>query len=163
PNNIIISIVGNIRNPISVIKKQFTFQKGILPKKMIYKEETIHTNRTITIKKPIQQSYIVMGYNTIARKSKDSITLDIIKAVLGKGVSGKIFDEIRNKRGFGYDVRVINEVKIKFQEARPGDQKVFISNIEKAKKDFGWEPKTNINTGIGKLCQWVEDNKNLFQ
>lgn len=55
------------------------------------------------------------------------------------------------------------ELRISFQNVRPGDQKVYISNINKAKKDFGWEPKTDSETGIEKLCQWVKENKGLFQ
>jgi len=56
-----------------------------------------------------------------------------------------------------------NEVTIKFQETRPGDQKVYISDIRKAKKHIEWEPKTDIKVGIKKLSDWVEKNKKLFQ
>jgi CDP-paratose 2-epimerase len=55
------------------------------------------------------------------------------------------------------------EPKISFQEARPGDQKIFVSDISKAKKDFGWEPKTEIEDGIKKLSDWVKENKTLFK
>ena len=55
------------------------------------------------------------------------------------------------------------EPKISFQKERPGDQKVYVSNINKAKKDFGWEPKTEVETGIKKLIKWVKENKGLLQ
>lgn len=49
-----------------------------------------------------------------------------------------------------------------FSDFRPGDQPIFVSDIRKAKKDFGWEPKVNVRQGIGKLFHWVQENKNLF-
>lgn len=58
---------------------------------------------------------------------------------------------------------ISKEIKVSFQRERPGDQKVYISNINKAKNDFGWEPKTEIDNGIKKLSEWVKENKALFQ
>lgn len=50
-----------------------------------------------------------------------------------------------------------------FAKERPGDQHIYISDIRKAKKDFGWEPNVSIDEGITKLYQWVLENKNLFE
>jgi len=58
---------------------------------------------------------------------------------------------------------VETKLRISFQEPRPGDQKIYVSDVSKAKKDFGWEPKTEIGTGIKKLSDWVSENKALFQ
>lgn len=55
------------------------------------------------------------------------------------------------------------KIKYKFSKWRPGDQLVFICNIKKAKKDFGWEPKVNVNTGLKKLIDWVSENKDLWE
>ncbi|KAF0111533.1 MAG: CDP-paratose 2-epimerase [Chloroflexi bacterium] len=45
---------------------------------------------------------------------------------------------------------------------RPGDQPVFISDIRKAKEILDWAPLVNVDDGIGKLFNWVKQNKNLF-
>ena len=45
---------------------------------------------------------------------------------------------------------------------RPGDQQVFITNIEKAAGMLGWQPTVSPTEGIGDLYDWVEANKNLF-
>ncbi len=45
---------------------------------------------------------------------------------------------------------------------RPGDQAIFISDIRKAKKDFGWEPKVDVKEGSEKLYAWIQKNKNMF-
>lgn len=51
---------------------------------------------------------------------------------------------------------------IKFAEWRPADQKVYVSDISKAKKLLNWEPKVNPRNGVKKLAQWVSNNKALF-
>jgi len=45
---------------------------------------------------------------------------------------------------------------------RPGDQKVFVADVRKAKSELGWEPKVSVEEGIRKLFEWVQENKNLF-
>lgn len=50
-----------------------------------------------------------------------------------------------------------------YSDWRPGDQPVFVCDISKAKKDFGWEPKTDVATGIKILSDWVKENKEVFQ
>jgi len=52
---------------------------------------------------------MVLGYKSIPRTHKDSYVFDVIAAVLGRGQSGWIFNEIRNKRGLAYYLGVQNE------------------------------------------------------
>ena len=76
---------------------------------------------------------MVLGCKTVSRMHKDSYVFDAINAVLGKGQSGWIFEEIRNKRGLAYQVGVQNEL-----ESDYGFFAVFAGldkkNIGKAKK-----------------------------
>lgn len=46
---------------------------------------------------------------------------------------------------------------------RPGDQRIFVSDIRKAQKELGWMPKTGVEEGIQKLYDWVKANIHLFQ
>lgn len=55
------------------------------------------------------------------------------------------------------------KIDASYDDWRPGDQKVFVSNINKAKEEFGWEPKIEVKQGVQKLIQWVSENKNLFE
>lgn len=54
------------------------------------------------------------------------------------------------------------ETKYTFDEWRPGDQKVFVSDIREIENDIGWRPETRVPDGVGRLFQWVNDNKHLF-
>lgn len=46
---------------------------------------------------------------------------------------------------------------VTYADWRPADQKYYVSDISKAKKDFGWEPKTQAKKGILKLKEWIEN------
>jgi len=46
---------------------------------------------------------------------------------------------------------------------RPGDQKIYISDISKAKKDFNWSPKISPEEGVKKLYNWISQNKTLIK
>ncbi len=58
---------------------------------------------------------------------------------------------------FGY------ELEVSQGSWRPGDQKVFISDIRKARQVLGWSPKIDVKTGITRLFEWVKNNPQLFQ
>jgi CDP-paratose 2-epimerase len=45
---------------------------------------------------------------------------------------------------------------------RPGDQKIYISDITKAKEHLGWSPSIGVEVGIRGLYDWVKENKALF-
>lgn len=55
------------------------------------------------------------------------------------------------------------KIEYKFDDWRPGDQLVYISDIRKAKADFGWEPKFGAEEGVKKLIGWISDNKEMFE
>jgi len=52
---------------------------------------------------------------------------------------------------FGYSV------DLKYCSSRQGDQKVYISDITKA-KSLGWNPVVNPKEGIRRLCEWTTKN-----
>lgn len=55
------------------------------------------------------------------------------------------------------------EAKVSFSNWRPGDQKVYISNIGKIEEKLRWRPKVDVRSGILKLVRWVEGNRGLFK
>ncbi len=45
---------------------------------------------------------------------------------------------------------------------RPGDQKVCVYDISKARRDLGWTPRVSVSDGVEKLYRWVAANNALF-
>lgn len=55
------------------------------------------------------------------------------------------------------------KAEVRFGDWRPGDQRVFVADITKAKTDFGWQPRHDCQTGVNKLIEWVDANLDLFR
>ncbi len=55
------------------------------------------------------------------------------------------------------------KINYKVFDWRPGDQKVFVSNNQKAKRDFGWVPKVAKEDGVKLLYEWVKKNASIFE
>jgi CDP-paratose 2-epimerase len=49
-----------------------------------------------------------------------------------------------------------------FEDWRPGDQLVFVSDLQQAMKDFGWQPHVSVVDGVSRLVDWLDQNKFLF-
>lgn len=62
----------------------------------------------------------------------------------------KIIEKLGNKK-FNYS----------FGPWRAGDQKIYISDISRAKKDFGWNPKIKPEEGVKKLYNWISQNNDI--
>lgn len=54
------------------------------------------------------------------------------------------------------------EIHPEVGEWRPGDQKIYVSDIRKAMNDLGWKPRTSVHQGIQSLFLWVKNNISLF-
>jgi len=46
---------------------------------------------------------------------------------------------------------------------RPGDQKIYISDISKIKKEHNWSPKINMSQGLDKVIDWVGRNESIIK
>ena len=56
-----------------------------------------------------------------------------------------------------------HKIRVEFTDWRPGDQKVYVSNNAKAKRDLVWTPRISVEDGIKKLYEWVIANKDIFE
>ena len=55
-----------------------------------------------------------------------------------------------------------HDIDANYDDWRPGDQLVYISDPTKARRALDWEPTTSVRVGIEKLFRWVVENKHLF-
>ncbi|MFZ6020728.1 MAG: SDR family NAD(P)-dependent oxidoreductase [Chloroflexota bacterium] len=54
------------------------------------------------------------------------------------------------------------KIPVKTGDWRPGDQRVYVSDIRKAQEILGWKPKVGVEEGIQRLFEWVKTNRDLF-
>ncbi len=105
PNNVIVSVSGDARNVIEKITKIFgDLRREKLPKSKKIKEPKDKKPTIKREKKKILHSYLVIGYKAPSVENKDTYAMEVIRAILGKGQSSRLFNEIRTKRGLGYIV-----------------------------------------------------------
>jgi len=57
---------------------------------------------------------------------------------------------------FGYSL------EYRFDDWRPGDQLVYVSDITRAGEEFGWKPRVSPEDGVERLIGWLKDNRSLF-
>ena len=46
---------------------------------------------------------------------------------------------------------------------RPSDQKVYVSSVEKARRELGWEPRVTPLEGVDRLLRWAREHVHLFE
>jgi len=54
------------------------------------------------------------------------------------------------------------EIPVSWGDWRPGDQRLYVSDIRKARQELGWQPKVGVESGIQQLVNWVLNNRDLF-
>ncbi|OQY29566.1 MAG: hypothetical protein B6244_03410 [Candidatus Cloacimonetes bacterium 4572_55] len=66
----------------------------------------------------------------------------------------ELLDELEENKG--------EKIPVKYDDWRPSDQKVYISNIDRLRSQLGWEPKTAPHEGVQRLINWVQANSDLW-
>jgi len=56
--------------------------------------------------------------------------------------------------------RRVRQVK---KDWRPGDQRVYISDIRHAQNVLGWSPRTPVDVGVEALLRWVAENRAIIE
>jgi predicted Zn-dependent peptidase len=109
PKRMVISAAGNIEHKTLV---------ALVSKKLKIKERPSSTNVekvgafTKTAKsyaRPIQQAHMVLGTRALPYGAKNRFTLSVMNAVLGGGMSSRLFQNIREKHGVAYSIYSFTE------------------------------------------------------
>ncbi|MEK7511136.1 MAG: GDP-mannose 4,6-dehydratase [Patescibacteria group bacterium] len=59
--------------------------------------------------------------------------------------------------------RLNKKLNVSFSDWRPGDQKVYISDVRKMEERIGWEPTTSLEEGFEVMHAWIEEHKPLLE
>jgi predicted Zn-dependent peptidase len=114
PNNMTVVVVGSVKDVFSKVAAAFGSMIPAEIPKYSASEPAQTENLVLKESRGTQQSYMVLGCKTAFRLEDDSYALDVARAILGRGQSGKIFNEVRTKRGLAYDVGVLHNPSTDF-------------------------------------------------
>ncbi len=115
-DNITVVVAGGIKAKKSeeMVEKYFGNMKSFdtLRYKKLYQNQV---KPALNIKhKNTEQVHIAVGFRTVPIDSKEKHPLSVLAAILGGGMSSRLFSEVREKRGLAYYVRTSSE---HFQDA----------------------------------------------
>lgn len=108
------------------------------------------------------------------RQVRDMLFVTDLIAVMERFITGKVRHGVYNIGGgpahtssllellARLESRLGRKPSVRFADWRLSDQKVYISDISKARRELGWEPSVSVGEGIDRLISWVGDNAGLF-
>lgn len=112
PHDLVISVAGNIKhqrvvdliikamsrdNFLDVEKRDFSLRNGASARHKKYSEVGLLNRKT-------EQAHLFLGMEGVAREDKRRFAMGVLSAALGGGMSSRLFQEIREKRGLAYSV-----------------------------------------------------------
>jgi len=102
--NIVISAAGKIdhNNLVNLVKKHFNkLNTGIKNpvETAIYKGGDIRKQKT-----QLEQTQVILGFEGLNYTDPNYYTLKLMSSILGQGMSSRLFQEIREKRGLAYTI-----------------------------------------------------------
>jgi CDP-paratose 2-epimerase len=58
--------------------------------------------------------------------------------------------------------RMGRKIPLRYDDWRPGDQRVYISDVRKLERVLGWKPEISVAEGVAQLDNWVRLNESAF-
>ncbi len=111
PERTVISVAGNINHEkivekiIKTLKNTSWDKTGVAPLKPRSSEKLKSKGTgSLIVKKDTEQAHLVWGVPAVDRHDERRYTLAVLSAALGGGMSSRLFQEIREKRGLVYTV-----------------------------------------------------------
>ncbi len=106
PKNIVLSVAGNTTHKAVVEEalKLFGEQTGGEPPPIELAKKGRPEHHIIVEARDITQSNLGMSLRAVSRTDPDRYALTILNAVLGRGMSSRLFKEVRESRGLAYSV-----------------------------------------------------------
>lgn len=134
PNNMIVSVTGEFEtgNVLDFVEGSFG---RIKRKEMKLDFPKIPSNRhkENVLKRNIEQAYVALGMKVMKAGSREKYAMYLIDAILSGGLSSRLIQEIREKRGLAYSVEAMFDVEMDYANyiVFAGVRK---ENIEKVRK-----------------------------
>ena len=122
------------------------------------------TNRSITIYGDGKQVRDVLYVDDLLNAYDAAIAQIDRSAGQIYNVGGGPSNTISIWREFGPTLASIlgETAKASYGDWRPGDQRVYISDIRKAEAELAWKPEISVENGIRRLVSWIQENRSLF-
>jgi len=108
PENMIITVAGGVTEKESLELANKYFSKLVKKDSTILNNTFVNTQNTPKIKlhnKKKEQTHVILGFIADGKNYKGKYAQTILSAILGGGMSSRMFTEVRERRGLAYSIR----------------------------------------------------------
>lgn len=105
PERMVVSAAGAVHHDAVLRHAEALFGGLAQPKvKMLHDEAARYTGGARSSAKVFEQSHVLMGFEGPSYRAKDAFTAQVFSGLFGGGMSSRLFQEVREKRGLCYSI-----------------------------------------------------------
>jgi predicted Zn-dependent peptidase len=97
-------LVAGVERALEAAGWDLEAQASPVPRREAVTGESAQGSALVLVHRPIEQANILMGVQGLAAGDPRRSTLAVLNSVLGGGMSSRLFQEVREKRGLAYSV-----------------------------------------------------------
>ncbi len=105
--NIVVVAVGNLQHA-EFVKMVEERMAGLQTAKNFIADKQIYTGGEFIKQRDIEQTQVLLGFKSVDCFDENRYAVSLLSAILGGGMSSRLFQEIREKRGLVYTVYSFN-------------------------------------------------------
>ena len=104
--NAVLSVAGNVTHEqvVEIADRHFTDLPSSAEVEVPAASAGLPEERLIVEERDLEQTNLAMAMQAFGRRDPDRYALDVLNGVLGRGMSSRLFKEVRERRGLAYAV-----------------------------------------------------------
>jgi len=99
----VFAAAGNVNHDEIVAKVERHFDQ-LKPSGTVEKEKAIYHGGDFRMNKDLEQVHIMLGFPSVTFLDENNYVASILSTILGSGMSSRLFQEVREKRGLVYSI-----------------------------------------------------------
>ena len=103
-DNVIFAAVGDVCHEEIIDSANKYFSQFGSAKTPVHDKAYTYTGGMYSDKRSLEQAHVIIGFNGLPSTDPDYYTLAIFSSILGGGMSSRLFQEVREKRGLVYSI-----------------------------------------------------------
>lgn len=106
PKNMVLSVAGNVTHDdvVRLAEQLWTGTSAVGVPSIAPAQPELSPDRVRIEQRDIAQANVAIGMRALPRRDPDRFALTILNNVLGRGMSSRLFREVRERRGLAYSV-----------------------------------------------------------
>jgi predicted Zn-dependent peptidase len=105
PGNVVVAVAGNLEHDAVVDTVEKLQPRDVRARAPREAQPVVDDPEPVAVlERPLEQAHLVLGTRALPRDDPDRYALAVVDQVLGGGMSSRLFQEVRERRGLAYSV-----------------------------------------------------------